>query len=52
MPIALGDEGAEPEPEPVSVRIGLHTGPCVSGILSLMQPKLTISGVSPTGLRV
>ena len=30
--------------EPVSIRIGMHTGPCVSGLIGTKLPKFSIFG--------
>lgn len=30
--------------KPVSIRIGVHTGPCVSGLLGTKLPKWTVLG--------
>ena len=30
--------------EPVSIRIGIHTGPCVSGLIGTKLPKFSIFG--------
>ncbi|KAF5825288.1 guanylyl and adenylyl cyclase family member, partial [Dunaliella salina] len=29
---------------PVSIRIGIHTGPCVSGLIGTKLPKWTVLG--------
>eukprot|EP00967_Tisochrysis_lutea_P150024 scaffold289460_cov19-Tisochrysis_lutea.AAC.1 len=35
-----------PDGQPVQVRIGIHTGPCVSGLVGLTVPKWSVFGDS------
>eukprot|EP00983_Pelagomonas_calceolata_P083608 1156195-Pelagomonas_calceolata.AAC.5 len=40
-----------PDGQPVQVRIGIHTGPCVSGLVGLTVPKWSVFGDSgPCGV--